>query len=355
MKTNILLLGVASLALAGAANAAHFQGWYISLEAGVSVVQDADADNDTIDPTFLGGFAPTTASFETGWAGMMSLGKTWGDWRTELELGFRKNDLDTFDVEGTSYTDGGTLEEFSAMVNLVYDWQFAERWSLALGGGVGADQMHYDNNSGFHTVDIQDTEWTFAWQLIAGLNYELSERSVLFVNYRYFNATDPEFTEVDFGGDLHNDTYDDFNKHAVTIGWRYDLIQDETPMVAAPPPAPEPPPPPPPARNFEIYFGSGKCSITSEADVVLGEAADAAKAAGGASIVVVGHTDTAGANAANQKLSQCRADAAKSNLIAKGVPADRITATGRGESEPRVQTADGVREPQNNRVTIELK
>lgn len=354
MKTKILLLGAASLALAGAANAAHFQGWYVSMEAGANWVEDADADNDTIDPTFLGGFAPTVASFDTGWAGMLTLGRTWGDWRTELEFGFRQNDLDVFHVEGIDYTDGGVLEEFSAMVNVVYDWQFAERWSLALGGGIGADQMHYDNESGFHTVPIRDTEWSFAWQLIAGLNYELSPRSVLFVNYRYFNASNPEFTEVDFGGDLHNDTYDDFNKHALTIGWRYDLVQDESPAPPPAPPAPEPPPPPPMARQFEIYFGSSKCSISAEADAVLSEAANAAQS-GNAQVVVVGHTDTAGSGSANQKLSQCRADAAKANLVSKGVPADRITASGRGESEPRVQTADGVREPQNNRVTIELR
>ena len=57
----------------------------------------------------------------------------------------------------------------------------------------------------------------------------------------------------------------------------------------------------------------------------------------------------------NQKLSECRADAVKSNLVDKGVPADKISASGRGESELRVQTGDGVREPQNNRVTIELQ
>lgn len=354
MNTKTLLLGAASLALASAANAAHFHGYYVSMEAGASFVDDSSVDNDTIDPTFLGGFAPTDAIFDTGWAGMLSFGHSWGDFRTEVELGFRKNDLNSFVVQGVEYNGGGVLEEFSAMLNLVYDWRLGDRWALSLGGGVGADQMHYDNESGWHTVPIRDTQWTFAWQLIAGLSVDVGPQSALFINYRYFNASDAEFTAVDGFGDVHNDSYDDLTKHAVTIGWRYDLYADESPAAPPPPPPTEPPPPPPMARSFDVYFGSGKCSLSGEADAVLSEAAASAKSTG-ASVRVVGHTDTVGSGASNQKLSECRADAVKSNLIDKGVPADKISASGRGESELRVQTGDGVREPQNNNVTIELQ
>lgn len=355
MTSKTILLGaVASLALAGAASAANYQGWYISLEAGVNVLDDSDVDNDTIDPTFLGGFAPTSASFDTGWAGMLSMGHSWGDLRAEVELAYRSNDLDSFNVQGADFGGGGVFEEFAVMGNLVYDWRLSDRWSLALGGGIGMDQIHYDNESGWHTVPIRDVEWVFAWQLIAGLNYEIDNQNTLFVNYRYFNAGDAEFTEADGFGDLHNDSYDDITKHAVTIGWRHDLIEDSTPVEPAPP-MEAPPPPPPAVRNFVIYFDAGKCNLSGEADAVLSEAASSAKSTGSASVRIVGHTDTAGGSGGNQKLSECRADAAKSNLVGKGVPAGSISASGRGESEPAVQTGDGVREPQNNRVVIDLQ
>jgi OOP family OmpA-OmpF porin len=355
MNTKALLLGaVASLVMAGSANAAHFQGWYISMEAGANWISDADVDNDTIDPTFLGGFAPTEASFDTGWAGMLSMGRTWGDFRTELELGYRANDLESFVVTGTEYT-GGVFEEFSAMANLVYDWRLGERWSLALGAGVGADQIHYDNDSGFHTVPIHDTQWVFAWQLIAGLNFEMSERSALFVNYRYFNPQDAEFTEVDGFGDVHNDSYDDITKHTVTIGWRYDLIADESPTAPEAPVVEAPPPPPAAPKQFIVFFGFNKCNITAEADNVLGEAASAAKSSGAASIRIVGHTDTVGSPTYNQNLSECRADAAKANLVGKGISDSSISTSGKGESELMVQTGDGVKEPQNRRATVDLQ
>ena len=73
-----------------------------------------------------------------------------------------------------------------------------------------------------------------------------------------------------------------------------------------------------------------------------------------ASVRIVGHTDTVGSNAANQKLSECRANAAKANLTGKGVAEGAISTSGKGESELTVQTGDNVKEPQNRRATVDL-
>ena len=54
----------------------------------------------------------------------------------------------------------------------------------------------------------------------------------------------------------------------------------------------------------------------------------------------------------NMALSLRRANAVKDALVREGVPATAIAVVGRGESMPLVQTADGVREPQNRRVEI---
>ncbi|WP_223620843.1 OmpA family protein [Lysobacter sp. ESA13C] len=51
---------------------------------------------------------------------------------------------------------------------------------------------------------------------------------------------------------------------------------------------------------------------------------------------VTGHTDRIGSDAANQSLSRERAETVRRLLIAEGVPAQRISAEGRGESEPVV-------------------
>ena len=54
-------------------------------------------------------------------------------------------------------------------------------------------------------------------------------------------------------------------------------------------------------------------------------------------------------------LSIRRANAVKDALVRAGIPANQIAVIGKGESDPLVPTADGVREPQNRRVEILLQ
>jgi len=72
-------------------------------------------------------------------------------------------------------------------------------------------------------------------------------------------------------------------------------------------------------------------------------------------ISVTGHTDRAGSEEHNMVLSLRRANAVRAALIAGGVSADRITVAGRGESEPTILTADGIREAANRCVVIILQ
>ena len=127
--------------------------------------------------------------------------------------------------------------------------------------------------------------------------------------------------------------------------------------IEKPIPAPAPPPPPKAAapERFLVFFDWNKATITSEARRVIANAAEAYKATGKATIVATGYTDLSGSAAYNQKLSVRRADAVKAELVRLGVPATSITAIGRGESNPLVPTADGVREPQNRRVEIQIQ
>ena len=71
-------------------------------------------------------------------------------------------------------------------------------------------------------------------------------------------------------------------------------------------------------------------------------------------IKIIGHTDNVGKDAANQKLSDGRANAVREDLIERGIAADRIEAEGRGESQP-IDTNDTEEGRQNNRrVEIEI-
>ena len=72
-------------------------------------------------------------------------------------------------------------------------------------------------------------------------------------------------------------------------------------------------------------------------------------------ITVTGHADKSGSNEYNMGLSQRRAQVVANLLASTGVPAGSITTASRGEEQPRVPTADGVREAQNRRVEITVR
>ncbi|MGH6916532.1 MAG: OmpA family protein, partial [Geminicoccaceae bacterium] len=54
----------------------------------------------------------------------------------------------------------------------------------------------------------------------------------------------------------------------------------------------------------------------------------------------------------NQALSERRARNVAQALTQRGIPTTTMQVEGHGETQPRVPTADGVREPQNRRVEI---
>ncbi|MBI1210740.1 MAG: outer membrane beta-barrel protein [Alphaproteobacteria bacterium] len=353
-----LLLGtVGALALcAGPAHAEHFNGWYVGLEGGANWTEDWHHRQHTTSFGIVTDTDPAVSSFETGWAGLASVGYAFRDWRFELEGGYRRNNQHRLvDFRPTPFLDttSGHIGTWSIMGNVLYDIPLTNRFSFTLGAGAGAARTQLDYQPAL--PGFRDSDWNFSYQGIAGLNYALGSRSTLFVDYRYFRVADPSF-------DFRNTqpqflTGEDFVNHTATIGFRFALSPQEEEAPPPPPPAAPPPPPaPPPAvKHYVIFFGFNKCNITAEADGVLSQAASTAKSTGAASISIVGHTDTSGSSRYNQKLSVCRASAAKSNLVGKGIPAGSISIEGKGETELMVQTGDGVKEPQNRRATVDLQ
>ncbi len=125
---------------------------------------------------------------------------------------------------------------------------------------------------------------------------------------------------------------------------------------APPMPMASPPPPPAPApmavKSFIVFFDFDKSNITAEAQKTINDAVAAAKAGSSSRVTLTGHTDRSGSEQYNMALSLRRAEAVKANMIRQGIAANAIVVIGRGESQPLVPTADGVREPQNRRVEI---
>jgi OOP family OmpA-OmpF porin len=118
--------------------------------------------------------------------------------------------------------------------------------------------------------------------------------------------------------------------------------------VAPPPPKPAAKPTPAPARavpqsvtfSADALFAFDKSVLKPEGKAALDDFARQLSGAQYDTILVTGHTDRFGTNAYNQKLSERRANAVKNYLVSKNVPANRITAEGKGETQPVTSPGD---------------
>lgn len=134
------------------------------------------------------------------------------------------------------------------------------------------------------------------------------------------------------------------------------------PEAAPPPPAPpvaQAPPPTPVVKKKivprAVHFDFDKSVIRPDAVPVLNEAVETLKAAGGIAVIVEGHTDSVGSDAYNQELSHRRADAVGQYLVQHGIPANRITTEGFGESRPVASNDTGDGRSQNRRVELRIE
>lgn len=108
------------------------------------------------------------------------------------------------------------------------------------------------------------------------------------------------------------------------------------------------------SKSFQVQFETGSAVIKPESYTILDEILKSSVVAENLKVGVYGHTDNVGNAAANQSLSEQRANSVKGYLQGKGVAANRIESKGMGSNEPVADnnTADG--KAKNRRVQIVL-
>lgn len=323
-------------------------GTYLGIGAGANFATDTEIS---------GGGVNADLEHDTGIAGILSLGHGYANGlRAEFEVGYRRNSVDS---SGNTST-GGVASARSAMVNAYYDISTGTNFFPYVGAGIGAGSLRVSANpTGISSVNGRDTG--LALQGIAGLGYQFDTNWSGSLEYRYFTVRGADMTA---GNGSSVDV--DYAAHTVMVGLRYTFGEPKKPMAQpAPAPAPQPvavkkpepapaPPPPPPAvaRNYIIFFDWDSSTITPEARAILQTAAQNAKSGGISRIEATGHADSSGTQSYNLKLSEKRAQAVQAEMTRLGIASSQLGLDWKGELQPLVPTADGVREPQNRRVEI---
>lgn len=112
---------------------------------------------------------------------------------------------------------------------------------------------------------------------------------------------------------------------------------------------------PPRPQSFVLYFHFDRIDLTTDSEPELARIRQALAAMPAAEVLIVGHTDTTGSEARNDRLALRRAEVVRAALIGMGIPPSAISVSGRGERDLAVQTADGVPEPRNRRAEIKIR
>ena len=144
------------------------------------------------------------------------------------------------------------------------------------------------------------------------------------------------------------------------------VAQAPEPVVVAPPPPPAPkvvaPPPPPPqpvaatkvTYAADAFFDFDKAVVKAEGKAKLDDLIGKVKGINLEVIIAVGHTDSVGSDAYNQKLSVRRAEAVKAYLVSKGIEKNRVYTEGKGEKQPVADNKTKEGRAKNRRVEIEV-
>ena len=152
------------------------------------------------------------------------------------------------------------------------------------------------------------------------------------------------------------------------------IIECDPDLVPKPPApvAPPPPPPPPPAPAptppkpkpapvaekvtlaADVLFDFDKSVLKPEGKNKLDDLASKVKAINLEVVIAIGHTDSIGSDAYNQKLSVRRAESVKAYLVSRGVEPNRIYTEGKGEKQPVASNKTKEGRQKNRRVEIEV-
>jgi len=139
-----------------------------------------------------------------------------------------------------------------------------------------------------------------------------------------------------------------------------------TPAPAAPKAAPAAPaaakpaatPPPPAATKVtyaaDAFFDFDKSVLKPEGKAKLDDLIGKVKGVNLEVIIAVGHTDSVGSDAYNQKLSVRRSEAVKAYLVSKGIEKNRVYTEGKGEKQPVADNKTKEGRAKNRRVEIEV-
>ncbi|QTN27165.1 OmpA family protein [Rhodoferax sp. AJA081-3] len=347
----LYLLGIAGLGsvLASSAIAQHSPYSYLGLGVGQS--QSQIEDSQTTNSLLKSSNSPASFSSERQDTAYKVFGGYQFHKNFALEAGYFNLGKFTYATSAPGGTLNGRYEIEGVNLDLVGTMPLSPKWSALARVGV----QHANTRTGFSgpgypaSASQDNSSRVNNMKVGLGLQYEISPSVLLRGEAERFRVRD---------GIANNG---DVNYYSMSLVFPFgrkapqQVAAVTPPPYVAPPPPPAPiavvtPPPPPPAPmpvarrvqfSADSLFSFDKAVIRPDGRAALDTFGRELQGARYNSISVEGNTDRLGSDAYNQKLSRERADAVKAYLITNGgIDARKITATGRGETNPETKPED---------------
>lgn len=226
MGTNMRAIIFTALGLAAAAPAlaGNFGNGYLGLRGSYIGADEEVGKSVSID---------AKSRFENGWGGSAFYGTVFSEsLRGEIEAGYRVNDIETVTILRNDVLPGsvglvipvkGEVDMGLAMASLYYDFPLSGLPILPwVGIGAGGANVNYsvsfDYGDPLNPVVVKDSEWQFAYQLMAGVTVPVGEMTSMTLGYRYFATEDMTFVAAD-GSEFDTG----LTQHSVDVGLQFHL------------------------------------------------------------------------------------------------------------------------------------
>lgn len=276
-----------------------------------------------------------------------------------LEAGYF--DLGKYSFAATTSGNGNLRGDASFRgVNLDLVGQLPLSQRLSLLGRIGAQytrtSTHFGGNVLAGVTNPNASENKGGAKAGLGLEYKLSEALALRGEVERYRINDA----VGNRGDVDLVSLSLVYKMGRPAARPY-VAPEPVPVAAAPvvqeTPAPAPAPQPVSEKvSFaaETLFDFDKAVVKPDGKVALDDMMAKLEGMNTEVMIAVGHTDSVGSDAYNNKLSLRRADAVKAYLVSKGLEPSRLYTEGKGETQPVADNASAEGRAKNRRVTIEV-
>ncbi|NNG04015.1 MAG: outer membrane beta-barrel protein [Inquilinus sp.] len=183
------------------------------------------ADSDLVDDALLSGTDRAALDYADGTAFGGAIGFALDDIRTELEVTYRENDIDSvtfFSPTGTLPA-SGTVDSLAIIGNVYGDLDLGGPVTPYAGAGVGFTLLSFDDVTDSNGLLFAGDEVALIGQLILGAGIELTSNLTATLDYRYVSASPVRlnFNPAYPDGTIAGRRFDiDYQTHALMLGMR---------------------------------------------------------------------------------------------------------------------------------------